>query len=64
MTNNKSINELIVEAREIKSATPSFVVELVRGQGGLYETTSENRYRRKSNVPRQASEERASKESC
>ncbi|MEB9858630.1 MULTISPECIES: hypothetical protein [Bacillus cereus group] len=40
MTNTKSINELIVEAREIKSATPSFVVELVRGQGGLYETTS------------------------
>ncbi|MEE6183989.1 hypothetical protein ACQ3VH_15965 [Bacillus pretiosus] len=38
MTNTKSINELIREAIEIKSTVPSFVVEMVKGQGGLYET--------------------------
>lgn len=35
----KTVTELIQEAKGIKSATSSFVVELLRGQGGLYETT-------------------------
>lgn len=34
----KTVTELIQEAKGIKSATSSFVVELLRGQGGLYET--------------------------
>ncbi len=38
--NQKTIDELFAEAMEIKGGTSSFMVEMLRGDGGLYEVTS------------------------
>ncbi|MCU5580528.1 hypothetical protein OCF65_08500 [Bacillus toyonensis] len=40
MENTKTIKELIREARDVQMGTSSYVVEMMRGNGGLYELTS------------------------